>query len=61
MKNVLLVLALVAMLILMFVAFITCVPTWQDQQETILMSLLVLIIGFSLFYYIRKVKQGPLP
>jgi len=60
-KNVLLVLTLVAMLILMFVAFITCVPTWQDQQETILMSLLVLIIGFSLFYYIRKVKQGPLP
>ncbi len=61
MKNVLPVLAFVALLILIFVAFITCVPTWQDHQTMILMSLLMVIIGFSLFYYIRKVKQGPLP
>jgi len=60
-RNVLPVLALAGMLVLMFTAFIICVPTWQDHQTEILVSLLALIVGFSLFYYIRKVKQGPLP
>lgn len=60
-NNLLPVLVFVALLILMFVAFITCVPTWQDLQSTILGALLVILIGSWVFYYIRKVKQGPLP
>ena len=60
-SNFLPVLAFVALLILIFVAFITCVPTWQDLQSTILGTLLVLLIGSWVLYYIHKVKQGPLP
>jgi len=60
-KSMLPVLLLVGLLILMFVAFITCVPTWEDRQTSTLQTLLVLLLGSWVFYYIRKVKQGPLP
>ncbi len=60
-RHLLLVLVIVALLILMFVTFITCVPNLQDRQNSILMWLVVILIGSWLIYYIRKVKQGPLP
>lgn len=60
-KLVLPLLVLVGLLIVIFVAFITCVPTWQEHEPRILGSLVVLLLGSWLFYYIRKVKQGPLP
>ena len=60
-RNTLPVLALVALLILMFAAFIACIPALNDHQDSILGALLLALITIAIFYYIRKVRQGPLP
>jgi len=60
-RNTLPVLALVGLLILMFAAFIACIPALNDHQDSILGALLLALITIAIFYYIRKVRQGPLP
>lgn len=60
-RHTLPVLALLALLVLMFVAFIACIPALNDHQDSILGTLLAMLIAIAIFYYIRKVRQGPLP
>ncbi len=60
-RYILPILAIVGLLIVLFVAVITCVPTWNEIENEILGALVVILIASWLVYYIRKVKQGPLP
>lgn len=60
-KLVLPLLALIGLLVVIFVAVITCIPTLQELEPEILGTLVMILLGSWLFYYIRKVKHGPLP
>ena len=60
-KRFLYLLAIVGLLILLFVALITCDPVWNELEQEILGALVALLVASWLLYYFRRVKQGPLP
>lgn len=51
----------VALLLALGAALITCIPKYQENEALILGLVVAFLIATWLVYYIRKVKQGPLP